>query len=144
MAHVVEEWLSWTAITAKDGAALVAVQIRQGKLETRPHSELDHDDPSTKELPEAEQLEYKHVTENTVELKGTIKKKDVTTGSKQEPQETATIEDVELAKKNVQKARKQHNADQAALNDMKLQLPTYEKSRYIFNPYVSSKHPSPI
>ena len=56
-----ETWMSWKQITAVDGEALVKAQIAQGKIETRKHARLDHEHPSTKALPEEEQLEYQRV-----------------------------------------------------------------------------------
>ena len=58
-----EEWVSWKAITDKDGVGVVKAQIQQGTIMTRQHAKLDPNHPATQELPPEEQLQYKKVQE---------------------------------------------------------------------------------
>ena len=58
-----EEWVSWKAITDKDGVGVVKAQIQQGTIMTRQHAKLNPDHPATQELPPEEQLQYKRVQE---------------------------------------------------------------------------------
>ena len=45
------------------GKKLAVLMIKQKKIDTRPHKQLDHEDPETKTLPEEEQLQYRNVEE---------------------------------------------------------------------------------
>ena len=53
--------MSWKQVTDLDGTKLVEMQLRQGKLETQKHEDLNHEDPSIQELDECERLQYRRV-----------------------------------------------------------------------------------
>ena len=62
---VQKDWVSWTTVCNRDGAALARVKVKQNKITTRPHSDLDPEDPTTMELDEEDRLEYKYVQESS-------------------------------------------------------------------------------
>ena len=49
------------------GKRLVALMVKQKKILTRPHLQLDHDHLETKTLPEEEQLQYRNVEDAEVD-----------------------------------------------------------------------------
>ena len=132
MKKVTKSWMSWTAITKIDGPALVRVQVKQGKVLTRPHEELDHEDPTTKELPEEEQLQYKHVQKDSVTEVGTVTeaRRSAKGSGGEEPQPQAE-EEGQLAedKTKISKIKKQHNAYSAVTVDFKMKLAKFSENR---------------
>ncbi len=44
-----------------EGLGVARLCVQQGRILTRPHASLDHDDPSTQELPMDERFQYRHI-----------------------------------------------------------------------------------
>lgn len=58
------KWLSYAALAQQEDPALIPIMVRQGKLETRPHAGLNHEDEALKELAPHLLLQYKYVEES--------------------------------------------------------------------------------
>ncbi|CAK0899063.1 unnamed protein product, partial [Prorocentrum cordatum] len=140
MKKVTEFWMLWTAITQKNGPALIRVQVKQGKILTRPHEDLDHDDPTTKELPEEEQLQYKVVEKKSVTEVGTVNEaRRSTKGSGGEgPPPPGEEEQPTEDKAKFSKTKKQHNAYSAVTVDFKLKLAKFSENRHVGQFYAEA------
>ncbi|CAK0836118.1 unnamed protein product, partial [Prorocentrum cordatum] len=63
----VNAWVSWKKLCDEKGAAVAALMVKQKKVDTRPHSELDRSDKETKAPPKEEQREYRLKTDRQLE-----------------------------------------------------------------------------
>ena len=57
------EWISWKKLLKNDDLKVVTLALEQGRIQKRPHADLDPDAPATQELAEPLRYQYKKVTD---------------------------------------------------------------------------------
>ena len=80
------EWKSWTEVLTIDSADVIKLGVSQGKILTRPSTQLDHTDPRTQEIAEEHRLQYRYVKDN--DMTKTSNVDEVEKGTDQPPPET--------------------------------------------------------
>ncbi|CAK0829282.1 unnamed protein product [Prorocentrum cordatum] len=103
-------------------------------------SDLDHDDPTTKELPEEEQLQYKVVEIKSVTEVGTVNEaRRSTKGSGGEgPPPPEEEEQPTEDKAKISKIKKQHNAYSPVTVDFKMKLAKFSDNRHVEQFYAEA------
>ena len=68
-----------------DDEDVLRLQIKNGKIKTRPHAKLDHDSPEVQELPEEKRKQYQRVEE--FEITSTTTSNRIRQGSSEMPED---------------------------------------------------------
>ena len=85
-------WLSWHELQQKDHPDVLKLAIKAGRLRTRKHENLDHDDPDVQALPAELQLEHQwYVDEeaNATTWSKQLSDKDFSKPEEEKPEEAA-------------------------------------------------------
>ena len=162
-------WISWKKLLDNEDEAVARLMIKQGKVITRPHSNLDHDSADVQELPEEVRKQYKYVQEresnSSTRLQQVTKTADNEKTKKPEKlQPVKDEEEEEDGKKDIDKlvqiAKRIHGIVASNLHDMQHRvgkfkdnerpgvtrtLTVHPSSLHAFNPslLLSTPPPSP-
>ena len=60
-------WISWQQVLTKESVATATLMLKQKKLLSRPHADLDHEDEETQELNWHDRNQFKYRTEEEAE-----------------------------------------------------------------------------
>ena len=125
-------WMSWKQVLDLEHESVAKLSLAQGRLQSRPSSQLDHSKPETKELPEELQLEYRYVVQQ--DIMDVSKSSEIQKSDSSKPVDSVAVGKDEAAKKRadiVERAQKTSRMWGAQSKDIETRLGQYADNEYL-------------
>ena len=120
------EWISWKKLLKNDDLKVVTLALEQGRIQKRPHADLDPNAPETLLLAEALRYQYKKVTD--FESSSTSTKDEVSHKADGEPPEVQMEQ--EEFKKVQEKLHKIQRLFRSQQDDVEARLDIFKGNEY--------------